>query len=276
MKTTDFQPIIDTALAEDIGSGDITSQILIPAGHQSTMLFVAREQMIPCGTFIPALVYNTLDSKVKTYIACKDGEPVKAGQILAKSTGPTQALLTGERVALNLMQRMSGVATLTRTYVDAVKGTKAVILDTRKTMPGMRLIDKYAVTQGGGQNHRMGLYDAVMIKDNHIALSESITKAVEIARAGTSLPIIVECDNIKQVVEALAAKPNCILLDNMDLGTMRHAVELASGRTPLEASGGVSLDSVRAIAQTGVDYISVGKITHSATACDIGADIEMH
>ena len=269
----DISAIIDAALAEDVGSGDITSQLLIPADLVGQMHFVAREPMVACGTFIPGKVYARLAADVKIDLHCTEGQGVAKSQKLLTLTGPARALLTGERVALNLMQRMCGIATVTRAYVDAVAGTKAVILDTRKTMPGLRVVDKYAVKTGGGQNHRMGLYDAVMIKDNHIALSKSIANAVVTARAGTALPIILECDTLEQVKEAIVAKPDRILLDNMDLATMRRAVELAGGHIPLEASGGVSLETVRAIAQTGVDYISVGKLTHSTPAVDIGADI---
>lgn len=184
-------------------------------------------------------------------------------------------LLTGERTALNIMQRMSGVATLTRKYVDAIKGTKAVILDTRKTIPGLRVLDKYATRCGGAENHRMRLDDMVLIKDNHIAVCGSIANAVESARAGTKVPIVVECDTPTQVQEALAAKPHRILLDNMDNAMLREAVKLSAGKVLLEASGNVSLETVRGIAETGVDYISVGKITHSAPSVDIGADIKV-
>jgi nicotinate-nucleotide pyrophosphorylase (carboxylating) len=275
LETGGWQRIIDAALAEDIGSGDITSTLLIPSDKQANMLFVARETMVVCGTFIPQMVYDRLSHHVKTELLCSDGQLIAAGKALVKASGSAQTLLTGERVALNIMQRMCGVATLTKHYVDAVEGTKATILDTRKTMPGMRAIDKYAVTQGGGVNHRMGLYDAVMIKDNHIALSKTIAQAVAIARAGTSLPIIVECDTLEQVMEAIDAKPDRLLLDNIDVQMLAKAVALVAGRIPLEASGGVSLDTVRSIAQSGVDFISVGKITHSAISMDIGADIEL-
>jgi nicotinate-nucleotide pyrophosphorylase (carboxylating) len=182
-------------------------------------------------------------------------------------------LLTGERTALNIMQRMSGVATLTQTYVQAIAGTKAVLLDTRKTMPGMRILDKYAVRVGGGQNHRMRLDDMILIKDNHIALCGGLPAAVKAAQKGGELPVVVECDTLEQVKEALAAAPDRILLDNMDNHSLREAVALSAGSVKLEASGGVALESVREIALTGVDYISVGKITHSAPAVDIAADI---
>jgi len=277
--------IIAAALAEDIGSGDITSQLLIPETAQVEMQFVARKDMVACGMFIPAAVYAQLDPSVQVKVLVEEGQRVKKDSVLAKANGPARALLAGERVTLNFMQRMCGVATLTAQYVEAVRGTKAVILDTRKTMPGLRALDKYAVKAGGGQNHRMGLYDMVLVKDNHIGIGDlglGIGELIEQARKKmTSLitdhqspiPIVVECDTLSQVEDALKAKPDRILLDNMDITTLRKAVVMADGKIPLEASGGVSLDTVRAIAETGVDYISVGKLTHSAPAADIGADI---
>jgi len=299
--------LITVALAEDIGAGDITSQLLIPESTQAEMRFVAREDMVACGMFIPTAVYRKIPSPigegldpaphpslppngggVVTVEACvKEGQSVKPGTILAKANGPARSLLAGERVALNLMQRMCGVATLTAQYVEKVAGTKAIILDTRKTMPGLRALDKYAVRAGGGQNHRMGLFDMILIKDNHIALRgqdsgfgiqaliEDIRQKISsrIPNPESRTLIVVECDKLSQLEEVLAAKPDRILLDNMDVDTLHKAVTLAKGRIPLEASGGVSLKTVRAIAGTGVDYISVGKLTHSAPAVDIGADI---
>lgn len=268
-----LKPFIDMALREDIGKGDITSQLLIHEKIEAQMLFVAREELVVCGTFIPAMVYEQLSPAIKVVISATEGNRVKKGTVIAKVVGPARAILTGERVALNFMQRLSGVATLTAQYVEAVKGTKTVILDTRKTMPGLRLLDKYAVKTGGAQNHRMRLDDMVLIKDNHVALCGSIVGAVSKAQAGTSLMVEVECDNINQLEEALEAGPDRILLDNMDLDTLRKAVKLVGGRIPLEISGGVSIENVRAVAETGVDYISVGRLTHSARAADIGADI---
>jgi nicotinate-nucleotide pyrophosphorylase (carboxylating) len=271
--------IIAHALAEDIGvggaQGDITSQLLIPEGKQGVLQFNAREPMVAAGCFIPALVFEQLDSRVDVQARVDEGRKVIAGQTLVVARGPARLLLTGERVALNLMQRACGVATLTRQFTDLAAGTKAVILDTRKTMPGLRDLDKYAVRAGGGANHRMGLYDMVLIKDNHIALAGSVGEAVATARAGTGLPVEVECDTLAQVQEALAAQPDRILLDNMPPDMLAQAVAMASGRVKLEASGGVNLQTVRAIAQTGVDYISIGALTHSAPAVDIGADIAL-
>lgn len=263
--------IIKRALAEDIGQGDITSNLLIPEDLQAEMVFVARHDMVSCGTFIPEMVYNMLGADASFVV--KDGCLVGGGDILATAKGSARALLAGERVTLNIMQRMCGVASITNVYANAVEGTKAKILDTRKTIPNLRILDKYAVTVGGGKNHRMRLDDAVMIKDNHIALCGGIGEAVAKVRGGTDLPIILECDNLMQVEEAISAKPDRILLDNMDNEMLRKAVIMVAGRIPLEASGGVSLATIRGIAETGVDYISVGKITHSVPASDIGADI---
>ncbi len=263
--------IIKRALAEDIGNGDITSELLIPEGQEAEMAFVARHEMVACGTFIPEMVYDILGASASA--SASEGALVGEGDILATVKGNARLLLAGERVTLNIMQRMCGVASLTHVYVRAVRGTKAHILDTRKTMVNLRVLDKYSVTVGGGKNHRMRLDDMVMIKDNHIALCGGVAQAVAKARAGTSLPVILECDNLAQVEEAITAKPDRILLDNMDNSTLVKAVSMVAGRIPLEASGGVSLSTVRAIAETGVDYISVGKITHSVPASDIGADI---
>lgn len=280
MTHDNFLPIIDAALAEDVGSGDITSALLIPRETKAQMILVAREPMVVCGTFVPAMVYGRLHPDIRSEALVEEGALVTKGQALVRVSGPAREVLTGERVVLNLMQRMCGIATTTRSYVDAVLGTKAIILDTRKTMPGLRIVDKYAVKTGGGKNHRMGLYDAVMIKDNHVALAvteggSGIGALVENVRKKlpASVPVIVECDTLEQVYEVVAAKPDRILLDNMDPEGLHRAVEIVAGRVPLEASGGVSLATVRAIANTGVDYISIGKITHSAPSVDIGADV---
>jgi nicotinate-nucleotide pyrophosphorylase (carboxylating) len=270
--------IIDNALAEDIGQGDITSALLVPADQQASMDFVAREPLVACGGFIATCVYERLDVSVRVTLRAAEGIQAQPGSILANAQGPARALLAGERVALNLMQRMSGIATLTARYAAAIAGSKARLLDTRKTMPGLRLLDKYAVRVGGGHNHRLRLDDMVLIKDNHIALAGGVAQAVALTRsglAGRALPIVVECDTLAQVQEALACQPDRILLDNMTLAQLREAVALAAGRVALEASGGISLETIGAIAQTGVDCISVGKLTHSAMAADIGADIHL-
>lgn len=268
--------VIAAALEEDIGSGDMTSLLTVPENAQASMHFVARQAMVVCGGFIPHFVYQQLGSTVATAVHMQEGDKAKPGDVIAVAAGSAQTLLTGERVALNLMQRMCGVATLTAAYIDAVAGTKAKILDTRKTMPGLRMLDKYAVTAGGGHNHRMRLDDMILIKDNHIAACGGIAQAVQKARAGSTLPLVVECDTLEQVREAISAKPDRILLDNMTPEELTKAVQLAAGKVLLEASGGVSLQSVKTIAQTGVDYISVGRITHSAPAADIAADIRMN
>ncbi len=272
-KNQDFIGIIKQALMEDIGNGDITSQLLISENQQAEIAFIARHDMVVCGLFIPELVYTQLGGGISVSVAVKEGDIVGENTVLATAKGNARTLLAGERVALNIMQRMCGVATMTHVYVQAVRDTKAVILDTRKTMVNLRVMDKYAVTVGGGKNHRIRLDDMVLIKDNHIALCGGIKQAVIKARSGTKLPVIVECDTLAQVQEAIAVSPDRILLDNMDNKTLKQAVDMVAGKIPLEASGGVSLATVRAIAETGVDYISVGKITHSVPAADIGADI---
>jgi nicotinate-nucleotide pyrophosphorylase (carboxylating) len=218
-----------------------------------------------------------MDAAIKTEAHVSDGEHLAAKTRMLTARGPARAILTAERTAINLLQRMSAVATLTSRYVEKVRGTKAVILDTRKTMPGLRVLDKYAVKTGGGRNHRMRLDDAILIKDNHIALAGSVTEALKRAQAGNreTLPLEIECDTLAQVREALAAGAKSILLDNMDPATLREAVSLAGGRATLEASGNVNLETVRAIAESGVDFISVGKLTHSAPSVDIGLDIAM-
>jgi len=269
--THDFLiPLITSALAEDIGTGDVTSQLLIAEDAQATMHFTARHDMVLCGADVPGLVYAQLDARVKVTKKAEDGARLSAGSIIATASGPARAILTGERTALNIMQRMSSVATVTRAYVDAVSGTKAKILDTRKTMPGMRLVDKYAVRMGGGVNHRMGLYDAVLVKDNHIAGNPDFVR--KLSALPKRLPVYVECDTLAQLAAVIDTKPDRIMLDNMSLEMLCEAVRLTNGRVKLEATGGVNLGNVRAVAETGVDYISIGAITHSAPAVDIGLD----
>ncbi|MGE0754872.1 MAG: carboxylating nicotinate-nucleotide diphosphorylase [Alphaproteobacteria bacterium] len=268
--------LVVVALAEDIGQGDVTSAFTISENTTATMQIVARQELVVCGLDVLDAVFSCLGGNIKIHKTAKDGDTAQKCAVLAELQGNARVLLTGERTALNIMQRMSGVATLTLQYAKAVEGTKAVILDTRKTMPGMRALDKYAVFCGGGQNHRMRLDDMVLIKDNHIAVCGGIGKAVERARAQSNLPVEVECDTLEQVKDALAAKPDRIMLDNMTNAQLSEAVKMVAGAVALEASGGVNLQTVRAIAETGVDYISVGTITHSAPAVDIGADIVLH
>ena len=268
--------IIRNALAEDIGSGDVTTLNTVPADAILRGTLLVKADGVVAGLAVFQRVFKLVDARVEIDLQVADGESVQRGQIIATIDGPGQAILTGERLALNILQRMSGIATETRRYVDAVTGTQAVILDTRKTAPGLRVLDKLAVRLGGGQNHRFGLYDMAMIKDNHIAAVGSITEAVRRVRAGDPLgrPIEVEVTDLDQLREALALNVDRILLDNMSTELMAEAVRIAAGRTPLEASGGVSLETVAAIAATGVDYISVGALTHSVTALDISLDVQ--
>ncbi len=275
MDESELTAIIARALDEDIGDGDVTTENTIPETLWLRGRFVAKAEGVAAGIEVARRVFAQLDERVRLYDALDDGAEVRPGQTIAHIEGPGRALLMGERVALNFMQRMSGVATLTRRFVNAVAGTRAVILDTRKTAPGLRLIDKWAVRLGGGQNHRFGLYDMVLIKDNHIAAVGSIREAVQRVRAGDQRgrPIEVEVQTLDELREALELSVDRILLDNMSLETMREAVRLARGRVALEASGNVSLQTVRAIVETGVDYISVGLLTHSPPALDISLTI---
>lgn len=267
--------IIRNALAEDAGDGDVTTLNTVPEAAALEGVFLAKEDGVVAGLEVVRRVFQLLDPAVAVTFDLVDGERVERRQVFGTIQGPGRALLTGERVALNFLQRMSGIATMTRRFVDAVAGTRAVILDTRKTVPGLRVLDKWAVRLGGGQNHRIGLYDMAMIKDNHIAAVGGIAEAVHRVREGDSRhrPIEVEVTNLDQLVEALAQPIDRILLDNMSLETMAEAVRIAAGRIPLEASGNVSLDTVAAIAATGVDYISSGALTHSVRALDISLDI---
>ncbi len=256
-------------LAEDVGAGDVTSTAVIDEDAVCEARIVVKEPGVVCGLRAVAAVFDALGTRLEPLVA--DGDRVEPGPV-ACVEGPARAVLTGERLALNLLGRLSGIATLTRRYVDAVDGTGATILDTRKTTPGLRELEKEAVRCGGGTNHRLGLDDGVLIKDNHLRLAPSIAEAVRRARS-TGLPVEVECDALEQVGEGLAAGADRILLDNMSLDELRAAVSLAAGRTELEASGGVSLDTVRAIAETGVDFISVGALTHSAPALDVSLEV---
>lgn len=268
--------IIANALAEDIGDGDVTTLNTIPADAVLHGVFLAKEAGVVAGLEVVRRVFQQVDPAVEVEFAVGDGDRVEARQVFGEVRGPGRALLTGERVALNFLQRMSGIATLTRRYVDAVAGTQAVILDTRKTAPGLRVLDKWAVRLGGGHNHRIGLYDMAMIKDNHIAAVGGIAEAVRRVREGDPLgrPIEVEVTTLQQLREALDQPIDRILLDNMSLAQMREAVQIAAGRIPLEASGNVNLDTVAAIAATGVDFISSGALTHSVRALDISLDIQ--
>jgi len=275
LNAEEVDTIVSKALNEDIGAGDITSKLVIPEDAQAEMVFVTREDIVVCGIPVLKRLYDKLESRVEVTELCKEGDHIVGGTEILRVKGFARELLSTERVALNLLQRMCGIATLTSKYVDAVKGTNVKILDTRKTTPCIREIEKYAVYIGGGTNHRMRLDDGILIKDNHISIAGGVAVAVKKAKDGnqTGLKIEVECDTIEQVGEAIEAGADIILLDNMDTDTLREAVKLASGKVLLEASGGVTLETVRQIAETGVDFISVGALTHSAPAVDIGLDI---
>jgi nicotinate-nucleotide pyrophosphorylase (carboxylating) len=263
--------IIEKALSEDIGPGDVTSEATIPAGSTSTAEMLAKQDLVLAGLDVSLEVFHFLDAATQFTRFAQDGDRIKSGNVIARVSGSTRVLLAGERVALNLLQHMSGIATLTSKYVERLNGLKAQALDTRKTLPGLRLLEKYAVRMGGGTNHRFGLYDGVLIKDNHIKAGGSITKAIEGARrkAHHLLKIEVETKTLDEVREALAAKADIIMLDNMPLETIREAVKLINGQAFVEASGNVTFETIREIGETGVDFISSGSLTHSAPAADI-------
>jgi nicotinate-nucleotide pyrophosphorylase (carboxylating) len=264
---------IRRALAEDIGSGDATTDSIIPAEAGMRGQIIAKQAGVVAGLDIAMAVYQTVDPQVDFQSQVAEGTHVENRQVLALVTGRTRSLLTAERTALNFLGRMSGIATLTNQFVQAVAGTRAVILDTRKTAPGLRALDKLAVARGGGQNHRIGLYDMILIKDNHIDYAGSITEAVRRVRAAdTSLDVEVEARTLEHVREALETGVKRILLDNMTPEMMAEAVQLTAGQAKLEASGNVTLETVRRIAETGVDFISVGALTHSARVFDVSFD----
>jgi nicotinate-nucleotide pyrophosphorylase (carboxylating) len=261
------------ALEEDIGPGDVTTNTIVPVDASLRGRIIAKQDGVVAGLDIARQVMLALNRRVNFVAEVEDGTRVTRGTVLANLDGSARALLTGERTALNFLGRMSGVATLTRKFVDAVAGTNAIIIDTRKTVPGLRLADKLAVRLGGGQNHRTGLFDMVLIKDNHIDFAGSITAAVERLRvSGTTLEIEVETRSLDDVREALTLGVERILLDNMSTATMREAVEICDGRAKLEASGNVTLDTVLEVARTGVDYISVGALTHSPQVFDVSLE----
>ncbi len=265
---------VQRALAEDIGTGDATTDSIVPAEAMAEGQIIAKQPGVIAGLDVAALAFRLVDERVRLTPLVAEGEIIRGRQTLATVIGPARALLTAERTALNFLGRMSGIATLTRRFVDAVAGTRAVILDTRKTAPGLRLLDKLAVARGGGQNHRMGLYDMILIKDNHIDFAGSLAEAVRRARAAHSgLEIEVEARTLDDVQVALSCGVERILLDNMTLDAMREAVTLAAGRARLEASGNVTLETVRQIAETGVDFISSGALTHSARSLDVSFDL---
>jgi len=272
-----WEAIIDLALAEDIGTGDITTLATVPAEAAARATMLVKAEGVISGLDAAAAVFRRVDSRIEVTLRAAGGTRVSPGDIVAEIAGPARGILMAERGALNLVQRLSGVATLTARYVAAVAGTNARIVDTRKTTPGLRILEKQAVRDGGGHNHRVGLADGVLIKDNHLAAiggPDRIARAIERARAFAphTIKIEVEVTTLEEVEQALAAGADAILLDNMDLATMRRAVELVGGRALVEASGGINLDTVRAVAETGVDLISVGALTHSAPALDVSLD----
>jgi nicotinate-nucleotide pyrophosphorylase (carboxylating) len=263
------------ALHEDIGCGDVTSCSILSRGLELVGEIVGKEPGVVAGLGVVRRIFQHVDEEIVVSCLLGDGDTIQPGTTLAEVKGPGTGILSAERVALNFLQRMSGIATMTRRYVEAIKGTKAVILDTRKTAPGLRAFDKLAVRSGGGQNHRFGLYDMVLIKDNHIAAAGGISQAIQRVRhtANSNLAIEVEVTSLEQFEEALACGPDRIMLDNMGLEEMRRAVDLCGGHVELEASGNVTLDNVAEIAATGVDFVSVGALTHSVRALDISLEI---
>lgn len=272
----DISDCVRRALAEDVGSGDLTA-VLITAQARASAQVISREAAVLCGSAWFEAVFRQLSADIRIDWQAHDGDLIQAKQLLCRLKGPARSLLTGERTALNFLQMLSGVATCARRYVEAVKGTRAVILDTRKTLPGLRRAQKYAVRTGGARNHRMGLFDGILIKENHIAAAGGISAAVAAARSqGTKVPVEVEVENLEQLREAMQAGADLLLLDNFDLPGLRAAVSATAGRVKLEASGGVDMQRVRAVAETGVDYISVGALTKHVHAVDLSMrfDIE--
>lgn len=271
-----LRAIVESALAEDIGPGDVTSELTVPEWAMSKAVISTREDGVVAGIDLAEMVFAAVDPIVKFERNTRDGKRVHAGQALATLEGRSRSLLAGERVALNFLQRLSGIATATARYVGLVEGTGAAIVDTRKTTPGLRMLEKYAVRAGGGRNHRFGLHEGILIKDNHIIAAGGVRQAVEAAKAGAphTLKVEIEVGTLDELQEALEAGADIVLLDNMDNETMRRAVKITSGKAILEASGGVTEETVAAIAATGVDLISVGALTHSVKALDIGLDFE--
>ena len=274
----DLDAFVVGTLAEDLGAGDlgeggdITSEAVIPADARFRGVMDSRDAIVVAGLPLAEAFFRALDPDAEIQLLCEDGDQVVAGADLLRVSGRARALLTAERSALNVVQHLSGIATLTRAYVDAMAGTGAILLDTRKTLPGLRLLEKYATRMGGAQNHRMGLWDAAMIKDNHVAVAGGVREAVRRAAAAGIARIVVEVDRLDQIEPALAAGATHLLLDNMASDMLREAVRIVGGRVPTEASGGVILETIRAMAETGVTYVSVGRITQSAPAADIGLD----
>ena len=268
MELTGFD--IRAFLAEDVGDGDVTTEAVVPEDARLDVSLLLKEEGVVCGLEVAESVFRELDPGVRFEAVVRDGDATR-GEV-ARASGNARALLTGERTALNLLGRLSGIATLTRKYVDAVAGTGATILDTRKTTPGLRALEKLAVRTGGGTNHRFGLYDGILVKDNHLRLGGGVTASVLKARS-TGLRVEVECETLQDVADALEAGAPALLLDNMTPDQLREAVAIVGGRATIEASGGVTLESVREVAATGVDYISVGALTHGARSLDVSMEV---
>ena len=270
LTTVDIKPFLD----EDIGSGDVTAAI-IPETMTATAEVITRQAMVLCGQAWFESVFKALDVEIAIEWLVKEGADCAANTLLCRLNGNARRLLTGERTALNLLQTLSATATVARQYANAVAGTACQVLDTRKTLPGLRAAQKYAVACGGCTNHRMGLYDAVLIKENHIIAAGSIAKAIELARQQTTVPVEVEVESLQELQQALACKPDRIMLDNFSLEDLRSAVQLTAGLTELEASGNIGLDNIRSVAGTGVDYISIGALTKNVNAIDLSMRIQL-
>ncbi len=277
LELAQIRPVVALALAEDAPAGDVTSQVFVPADARAVADVVAREAGVMAGGDVLRVVFAELDPAVEVVVTVADGETFAAGDVLATVSGPARAVLRGERIALNLVQRMVGIATLTAQYVRAVAHTRARVVDTRKTTPGLRALERHAVRCGGGHNHRFSLSEAVMAKDNHLALVDDLTAAIRAARQQIphTMHLEVEVDRLGQVEAVLAGGVDTIMLDNFTLDDLRTGVELVAGRAIVEASGGVNLESVAAIAETGVDVISVGALTHGVRALDLGLDVRV-
>ena len=273
--------VVTTALAEDVGEGDVTTEGVVPVSARARAELLVEEAGVVCGVSAALRVFATLDAEVTGEPLVDEGSRIPEPAVVARLEGPARALLTGERTALNLLGRLSGVATLTARYVELVEGTGATILDTRKTTPGLRALEKYAVRCGGGNNHRAGLYDAILLKENHVRIAGGIGRALAMLGdrdgpdAGRATAVEVEAETLEDVAEALAAGADRILLDNMSVAEVARAVDIAGGRVPLEASGGITLANVRAYAETGVDFISVGALTHAARSLAVSLDLEV-
>lgn len=270
----EIRSLVAVALAEDVGGGDVTTDAIVAPDAGSNATLLLKEPGVVCGLAAAQAVFSMLDPDCGFEPHAADGDVIEnVPCAVARVEASTRALLTGERTALNLVGRLSGIATLTRRYVQAIAGTGAVVLDTRKTTPGLRALEKHAVRSGGGRNHRFGLHDGVLIKDNHLLAAPSIAAAVARVRAASTLPVEVECDTVQQVREALDARVEAVLLDNMSLDELREAVAVVAGRARVEASGGITLETIRAVAETGVDEISVGALTHSARSLDVSLEV---